>query len=119
MNEFDEEKKTFIKKNVALKNDLIDQKFAFRIMKQKLKTLKIVAQNYIKNMRESITSLYQSFDLHAEMTANIVNINAIINCLEKFKRFTVISNSIIFTENKNKIEHYLIIMQSKLKVNEN
>ncbi len=41
MNEFDEKRKTFIEKNVALKDELIDQKFVLRIMKQKLKTLKI------------------------------------------------------------------------------
>ncbi len=74
-------------------------------MKQKLKTLKIVVQNNIKNMRESITSSYQSSDLHAEMTANTVNINAVIDRSEKFKRSAVISNSVIFIKDKNKFEH--------------
>jgi ABC-type histidine transport system ATPase subunit len=105
MNEFDEERKTFIKKNVALKNELIDQKFVLRIMRQKLKTLKIVAQDRIRYMRESITSSYQSFDSHAEMTANIVNINTIIDRLEKSKRSAIISNSLIFIEDKDKFKH--------------
>ncbi len=75
-------------------------------MKQKLKTLKIVAQNHIKNMRESITSSYQSFDSHAKMIANIfININAVIDRSEKFKRSAIISNSVIFIENKNKFDH--------------
>ncbi len=105
MNEFDEERKTFIEKNVALKDELIDQKFVLRIMRQKLKTLKIVAQNRIKNMRESITSSYQSSDSHAKMTANNVNINTVIDRFEKSKRFAIISNSVIFIEDKNKFEH--------------
>ncbi len=105
MNEFDEERKTFIEKNVALKNELIDQKFVLRIMRQKLKTLKIVAQDRIRNMRESITSSYQSSDSHAEMTASTVDINTIIDRLEKSKRSVIISNLVIFIEDKNKFEH--------------
>ncbi len=70
-------------------------------------------------MRGLITSLYQSLDSHVKMTANIVNINAIINRLEKSKRFAIISNSAIFIENKNKFDHWLIVIQSKSKANEN
>ncbi len=39
--------------------------------------------------------------------------------LKKTKRSVVISNSTIFIENKAKFEHWLSIMQSKLKANEN
>jgi hypothetical protein len=74
-------------------------------MKQKLKTLKIVVQDRIKNMRESITLLYQLFNSHTEMIANILNINTIIDPSEKFKQFVIISNSVIFIEDKNKFEH--------------
>jgi hypothetical protein len=51
----------------------------------------------------------------AKMTANI---NA-SNWIEKTKRSIVISNSTIFIENKTKFEHWLTIMQNKLKTNEN
>ncbi len=49
----------------------------------------------------------------AEMTANI---NA-IDRLEKTKRSVVILDSTIFIENKATFEHWLSIMQSKLKTN--
>jgi hypothetical protein len=49
------------------------------------------------------------------MTANT---NA-SNRFEKTKRSIVMSNSTIFIENKVKFEHWLTIMQSKLKANEN
>ncbi len=54
------------------------------------------------------------------MTANIIiNINTIIDRSEKFKRFVIISNLVIFIKNKNKFNHELIVMQNKLKANEN
>jgi hypothetical protein len=89
-------------------------------MKQKLKILE-TAHDWIRNVRDSITSSFVSFsssvnhiaEIIAEMTANI---NA-TNRFEKTKRFIVISDSTIFIEDKAKFEHWLSIMQSKLKAN--
>ncbi len=70
-------------------------------------------------MRESITSLYQSSDLYANLTIIIAHINAIIDRSKKFKRFAVISNLVIFIKDKNKFEIWHVVMQNKLKANEN
>jgi hypothetical protein len=93
-----------------------NDKYIIRILKKKLKILEI-AQNRIRNARDFITSSFvSSFVNHiAEMIANI---NA-WKRFEKTKRLIVISNSTIFIENKTKFEHWLIVMQNKLKTNEN
>jgi hypothetical protein len=89
-------------------------------MRQKLKTLE-TAHDRIRNVRNSITSLFVLFsssvnhiaEMIAEMTADI---NA-IDRFEKTKRSVVIFDSTIFIEDKAKFEHWLSIMQSKLKAN--
>ncbi len=116
-NEYFVKKKTLQKKNIILQNELIDQKFALRTMRQKLKILE-TTHDRIRNVRNFITSSFvfsSSADHAAKMIADI---NA-SNKFEKTKRFAAISNSTIFIENKTKFEHWLTIMQSKLKTNEN
>jgi hypothetical protein len=116
IDELQNEKK-FLRERIAnLKNDKIDDKYIIRALKERLKILKTV-QNRTRNARDLITSSFVfSFVNHiAEMTADI---NA-SNRLEKTKRSVVILNSKIFIENKTKFEHWLTIMQSKLKANEN
>ncbi len=116
--EYLEEKKVLQKENTILQDELIDQKFALRTMRQKLKILE-TTHDRTRNVREFITSsfvLFSSSANHvAEMTADI---NA-SNRLEKTKRSVVISNSTIFIEDKVKFEHWLSAMQSKLETNEN
>jgi hypothetical protein len=90
-----EEKKTLQKENVVLQNEIINQKFVFRIMRQKLKTLKTV-NDRTRNVRELISSSFRSATEH--------DINA-IDRFEKIKRSAVISNSTIFIEDKTKFEH--------------
>jgi hypothetical protein len=99
-----------------LKNDKLNDKYIIRFLKKKLKILEIT-QNRIRNARDFITLSFVSSSVNhiAEMIANI---NA-SKRLEKTKRFIVISNSTIFIKNKAKFEHWLIVMQSKLKANEN
>ncbi len=102
-NEYFVKKKTLQKKNIILQNELIDQKFVLRIMRQKLKTFE-TTHDRIRNVKRFITSsfVFSSFANHAaKMTADI---NA-SNRFEKTKRFVVISNSTIFIENKAKFEH--------------
>jgi hypothetical protein len=102
-NEYLVKKKTLQKKNITLQNELIDQKFVLRTMRQKLKILE-TTHDRIRNVRSSITSsfvLSSSADHAAKMIADI---NA-SNRLEKTKRFAAISNSTIFIENKTKFEH--------------
>ncbi len=115
-NEYLVKKKTLQKENIILQNELIDQKFVLRTMRQKLKIFE-TAQNRIRNARDLITSSFVSSSMNhiAEMTADI---NA-SNRFEKTKRSVVISDSTIFIENKVKFEHWLAIMQRKLKANEN
>jgi hypothetical protein len=90
-------------------------KYIIRVLKKRLKILEIV-QNRIRNARDLITSSFASSSVKhiAKMTANI---NA-SNRFEKTKRSVVISNSTIFKEDKTKFEHWLTIMQHKLKANE-
>jgi hypothetical protein len=116
IDEFQNERKLLQERITNLKNDKIDDKYIIRALKERLKILK-TAQNRTRNARDFITSSFvSSFVNHiAEMTADI---NA-SNRLEKTKRSIVISNSTIFIENKTKFEHWLTIMQSKLKANEN
>ncbi len=119
-NEYLEKKRTLQKENITLQNELIDQKFVLRTMRQKLEIFE-TAHDRIRNVRDSITSLFVSFSsfvnriakIIAEMTANI---NA-TNRSKKTKRSVVISDSTIFIEDKAKFEHWLSIMQSKLKAN--
>jgi hypothetical protein len=116
-NEYLVKKKTFQKKNIILQNELIDQKFVLRTMRQKLKILE-TTHDRIRNVREFITSSFvfsSSANHAAKMTADI---NA-SNRFEKTKRFVAISNSTIFIENEAKFKHWLAIMQNKLKMNEN
>ncbi len=103
------------KENDFLQNELIDQKFVLRTMRQKLKILK-TAYDRVRNVRELITSLLVSLsNLIAKL---IVDINA-TNRLEKTKRSIVIFNSTIFNDNKTKFEHLISTMQNKLKTNAN
>ncbi len=99
-----------------MKNDKIDDKYIIRVLRERLKILE-AAQDRIRNARNLITSSFVSSLVNhvAEMTADI-NVS---NRLEKTKRSIVISNSTIFIENKAKFEHWLTVMQSKLKANEN
>ncbi len=86
-------------------------------MKQKLKILKTI-HDRTRNVKKFITSSFV-FSSSANHVAEIIaDINA-SNRLEKTKRSVVISNSAIFIKDKAKFEHWLTIMQSKLKTNEN
>jgi hypothetical protein len=115
-NEYLVKKKILQKENIILQNELIDQKFVLRTMRQKLKIFETV-HDRIRNVRNSITSSFISSSANhiAEMIANITAIDR----LEKIKRLIVISNSTIFIEDKAKFEHWLSAMQSKLEANEN
>ncbi len=103
-NEYLVKKKTLQKENISLQNELTDQKFVLRTMRQKLKILE-TAHDRTRNVRESITSSFvsssSSMNHIAEMTADT---NA-TDRLEKTKRSVVISNSTIFIEDKAKFEH--------------
>ncbi len=114
--EFQNERKILQKRIIILKNDKLNDKYIIRTLKKKLKILEI-AQNRIRNARDFITSSFVSSSVNhiAKMTADI---NA-SKRLEKTKRSIVISNSTIFIEDKAKFEHWLTVMQSKLKANEN
>ncbi len=103
-----EKNKALQEENVALQNEITDQKFVFRIMRQKLETLKTV-NDRIRNVRKFISSSFRFATEH--------DINA-TDRFEKIKRFTVISNSTIFIEDRTKFEHWLFVMQSKLKTND-
>jgi uncharacterized coiled-coil protein SlyX len=107
-NEYLEKKRALQKENIILQNELTDQKFVLRTMRQKLKILE-TAHDRTRNVRNSITSSFVSLsssvnhiaEMIAEMTANI---NA-IDRLEKTKRSVVILDSTIFIENKATFEH--------------
>ncbi len=116
IDELQNERKTSRKRIINLKNDKIDDKYIIRALREKLKILE-TAQNRTRNARDFITSSFVSSSVNhiAEMTADI---NA-SNWFKKTKRSIVISNSTVFIENKAKFEHWLTIMQSKLKANEN
>ncbi len=110
------ERKILRERIASLKNDKIDDKYIIRVLRKRLKILE-AAQDRIRNARDLITSSFVSSLVNhvAEMTADT---NA-SNRLEKTKRSVVISNSTIFIENKAKFEHWLTVMQNKLKANEN
>jgi hypothetical protein len=101
-NEYLVKKKTLQKENIILQNELTDQKFALRTMKQKLKTLETV-HDRIRNVRDSITS---SFILSsANHTEKMIVDTTATDRFEQIKRSIVISNSTIFTNDKAKFEH--------------
>ncbi len=101
-NEYLAEKKTLQKENIILQNELTDQKFVLRTMRQKMKILEAV-HDRTRNVKDSITSSFISSSANhtAEMTAGITAIDR----FEKIKRSVVISDSAIFIENKAKFEH--------------
>jgi hypothetical protein len=103
-NEYLVKKKMLQKENISLQNELTDQKFVLRTMRQKLKTLE-TAHDRTRNVRKSITSSFvppsSSMNHTAEMTAG----TSATDRSEKTKRSTVISNPTIFIENKAKFEH--------------
>ncbi len=117
-NEYLVKKKTLQKENISLQNELTDQKFALRTMRQKLKILE-TAHDRIRNVRESITSSFVSLSSPMNHIAEMTAGTSATDRLEKTKRSVVISNSTIFIEDKAKFEHWLAVMQSKLKANEN
>jgi hypothetical protein len=102
--EYLEKKKVLQKENTILQNELIDQKFVLRTMRQKLKILE-TTHDRTRNVKRLITSsfvlLSSSANHVAEMTADI---NA-SNRFEKTKRSIVISNSTVFIKDKAKFEH--------------
>ncbi len=103
-NEYLAKKKTFQKENIILQNELIDQKFVLRMIRQKLKIFETI-HNRIRNVKEFLTSLFVFFSLFANHVAKMTtNINA-SNRFEQTKRSIIISNSTIFIENKTKFEH--------------
>ncbi len=99
-NEYLAKKRAFQKENITLQNELTDQKFVLRTMKQKLKILETI-HDRIRNVKELITSSSKLSTANQEMIADI---NA-FDRLEKTKRSVVISNSTIFIEDKAKFEH--------------
>jgi hypothetical protein len=114
IDELQNERKTLRERITILKNDKIDDKYIIRVLREKLKILE-TTQNRTRNVRKSITSSFKSSTADQKMIANT---NA-SNRLEKTKRSVVISNLTIFIEDKAKFEHWLTIMQSKLKANQN
>jgi hypothetical protein len=99
-NEYLMKKRIFQKENIILQNELTDQKFVLRTMRQKLKILE-TAHDRTRNVKSFITSSFRSSTADQEMIADI---NA-SDRLEKTKRSVVISNSTIFIEDKAKFEH--------------
>jgi hypothetical protein len=99
-NEYLVKKRTLQKENIILQNELTDQKFVLRTMKQKLKILETV-HDRIRNVRNLLTSSFRSSTANQKMIADI---NA-FDRFEKTKRSIVISNSTIFIEDKAKFEH--------------
>jgi phage shock protein A len=91
-----------MKKTLALKKDNKDLKSFIRSLKKQIENLKIEKSNeHVQNAFESSFVSYNAFDTHARMIANI---NA-TNHLEKTKRSTMILDSTIFIDDKNKFEH--------------
>jgi phosphate/sulfate permease len=102
--EYLEKKKILQKENTILQDELTDQKFALRTMRQKLKILE-TTHDRTRNVKRLITSSFVSFSSSANHVAKMIaDINA-SNRLEKTKRSVVISNSTIFIEDKAKFEH--------------
>jgi hypothetical protein len=116
INELQIERKILWERITSLKNDKIDDKYIIRALRERLKILE-AAQDRTRNARDLITSSFAS-SLVNHVAEMIADINA-LNRFEKTKRSIVISNSTIFIENKAKFEHWLIVMQNKLKTNEN
>ncbi len=115
IDELQSERKILQKRIIILKNDKLNNKYIVRALREKLKILEI-AQNRTRNARDLITSSFVSSSVNhiAEMTADI---NA-SKRFEKTKRSVVLSNSTIFIEDKAKFEHWLVVMQSKLRTSE-
>ncbi len=103
-NEYLVKKKTLQKENIFLQNELTDQKFVLRTMRQKLKTLETI-HDRIRNVRESITSSFVSLSSSMNHIAEMIADTNAIDRLEKTKRSAVIFDSTIFIENKAKFEH--------------
>ncbi len=102
--EYLEEKKILQKKNTILQDELTDQKFVLRTMKQKLKTLE-TTHDRTRNVRRLITSSFVLFSSSANHVAKMTASTNASNRFEKTKRSVVISNSTIFIEDKAKFEH--------------
>jgi translation elongation factor EF-G len=116
INKFWNERKILQNKINILKNDKIDDKYIIRVLKKKLKILETI-QNRTRIVRKLITSFFVLFSLFVNHIAEMIaNVNA-SNQFEKMKQSVVVSNSTIFIENKAKFEHWLAIMQNKLKTN--
>jgi chromosome segregation ATPase len=99
-NEYLVKKRALQKENITLQNELTDQKFALRTMRQKLKTLE-TAHDRTRNVRDPTTSSFRPPTADQEMTAGT---NA-SDRPEKTKRSAAIPNSTIFTGDKAKFEH--------------
>ncbi len=112
IHELQNEKRILQEKITFFKNDKIDDKYIIRVLREKLKILE-TTQNRTCNVRKLITSSFRSSTANQEMIADINTFDR----FEKTKRSIVISNSIIFIEDKAKFEHWLSTMQSKLEVN--
>ncbi len=112
IDEFQNERKALQERIASLKNDKIDDKYIIRALKKKLKILE-TTQNRTRNVRKLITSSFRSSTADQKMIADI---NA-FDRFEKTKKSVVISDSTIFIKDKAKFEHWLSIMQSKLKAN--
>jgi hypothetical protein len=100
IDEFQNEKKILQERITFFKNDKIDDKYIIRVLRKKLKIFE-TTQNRTRNVRKFITSSFKSSIADQEMIAN----NNAFDRLKKTKRSIVISNSIIFIENKAKFEH--------------
>ncbi len=102
LNAQQKERIILMKKILALKKNNKNLKSFIRFLRKQIKNLKIEKSNkYVQNAFESFLSFYNALDSRAEMIAGI---NA-TNRFEKSKRSTAISDSIIFSDDKNKLEH--------------
>ncbi len=102
LKKYEKKRNILIKKILALKKDNKNLKSFIRSLRKQVKNLKIEKSNkYARNALESSFSSHNASDSRAKMTANI---NA-TNRLEKTKRFTAISDSTVFINDKNKVEH--------------
>jgi hypothetical protein len=115
-NEYLVKKRTLQKENIILQNELTDQKFVLRTMRQKLKILETV-HDRIRNVKSSITSSFVSFSSSVNLIAEMTAVFNATDRFERTKRSVAILDSTIFIENKAKFEHWLSTMQSKLKAN--
>jgi hypothetical protein len=100
IHELQNEKRILQEKITFFKNDKIDDKYIIRVLREKLKILE-TTQNRTCNVRKLITSSFRSSTANQEMIADINTFDR----FEKTKRSIVISNSIIFIEDKAKFEH--------------